>query len=185
MPTGEAAGAAVVATPIKRGLQEAPVDGFEQRADAILAAHEGLEGPLLPILHAMQAEFGFIPPQAVPRIAERLNLGRAEVHGVVSFYHDFRTEPGARRTLKICRAEACQAMGADALAEKAKARLGVDWHGETADGAVALEPVYCLGLCACGPAAMLDDQPVARVDDARLDSLIQEARQEARREARR
>jgi formate dehydrogenase subunit gamma len=147
-----------------------PVD----RADEIAAAHLSLEGPLLPILHAVQHEFGHIPDAAIPRIADRLNISKAEVHGVVSFYHDFRTAPAGRHVVKLCRAEACQAMGADALIAHAEDRLGVAMHETTRDGAVTLEPVFCLGLCACGPAAMIDGRIVARLDTARLDALLDE-----------
>ncbi|HBG99240.1 MAG TPA: formate dehydrogenase subunit gamma [Rhodobacteraceae bacterium] len=140
--------------------------------DAALDACDGIEGPLLPILHRVQAAYGHIPDAAVPAIAARLNLGRAEVHGVISFYHDFRTTPPGRHVVKLCRSEACQALGADALAAHAEARLGVAMGETRGDGAVTLEPVYCLGLCACGPAAMVDGQPVGRVDAARLDALI-------------
>lgn len=138
----------------------------------ILAAHAGLEGPLLPILHAVQAEFGHVPQDALPVIARALNLSRAEVHGVVSFYHDFREKPAGRHVVKICRAEACQAMGADRLAAHAMAALGVDWHGTTPDGSVTLEPIFCLGLCACAPAAMVDGKSMGRVDEARLTSVL-------------
>ncbi|WP_377504684.1 formate dehydrogenase subunit gamma [Octadecabacter sp. R77987] len=141
----------------------------------ILAAHDGLEGPLLPILHAVQAELGFIPEDVQPIIAAHLNISKAEVHGVVTFYHDFRDAPAGRHIVKICRAEACQAMGANGLADATLAKLGVQWHGTTANGAVTVEPVYCLGLCACGPAAMVDDRVVGRVDGAKMDELLAEA----------
>lgn len=131
-----------------------------------------LEGPLLPILHAVQDAFGHVPEAALPVIAERLNLSRAEVHGVASFYHDFRTHPAARHVVKLCRAEACQAQGADALAAHAKSRLGTDFHGTA--GEVTLEPVFCLGLCACGPAAMIDGKLVGRLDAAKLDTILAE-----------
>ena len=144
------------------------------RAEEIAAAHLGLEGPLLPILHAVQHEFGHIPDAAIPRIADRLNISKAEVHGVVSFYHDFRTTPAGRHVVRLCRAEACQAMGADALVAHAEARLGIAMHETTRDGAVTLEPVFCLGLCACGPAAMIDGRIVGRLDAARLDALLDE-----------
>lgn len=144
------------------------------RADEIAAAHLALEGPLLPILHAVQHEFGHIPEAAIPRIAERLNISKAEVHGVVSFYHDFRAAPAGRHVVKLCRAEACQAMGADALVARAEARLGVAMHETTRDGTVTLEPVFCLGLCACGPAAMIDGRIVGRLDADRLDALLDE-----------
>lgn len=156
-------------------MRQATPDTMPARARAIAEDLKTLEGPLLPILHAVQDEFGYIDEAALPEIADVLNLSRAEVHGVMSFYHDFKTAPQGRKTLKICRAEACQAMGADEVSARAKAALGVDWHGTTADGAVTLEPVYCLGLCACGPAAMIDDTVKARIDE-RLDDLIAEAR---------
>ena len=156
--------------PTTAGKAMSPAD----RANEIAAAHLALEGPLLPILHAVQHEFGHIPDAAVPRIADRLNISKAEVHGVVSFYHDFRTEPAGRHVVKLCRAEACQAMGAEALVARAEDRLGVAMHQTTRDGAVTLEPVYCLGLCACGPAAMVDGRIVGRLDAARLDALIDE-----------
>jgi formate dehydrogenase subunit gamma len=146
-----------------------------RRTDEIAEAHAGFEGPLLPILHAVQAEFGYVPRDALPRIAEHLNITRAEVHGVVSFYHDFRDAPAGRTVVKICRAEACQAMGANGLAAAAKAKLGIDWHGTTPDGKVTLEPVFCLGLCACGPAAMVDGRVIGRVDADRLDAILAEA----------
>ena len=143
------------------------------RAAEIAAAHLHLEGPLLPILHAVQAEFGFVPREALPVIAEKLNISRAEIHGVVTFYHDFRAEPAGRHVVKLCRAEACQAMGADAVADHARARLGVAWGGTSAGG-VTLEPVFCLGLCACGPAALVDGAVVGRVDAARFDKIAAE-----------
>jgi len=142
---------------------------------AILGQHMHLEGPLLPILHALQDAFGHIPDAAHAPIIEALNISRAELHGVISFYHDFREKPAGRHVLKICRAEACQAVGGTALAEATLARLGLDWHGTSANGAVTVEPVYCLGLCACAPAAMLDDRVVGRVDVARMDALLTEA----------
>ncbi len=144
------------------------------QVEDILAGHDGMEGPLLPILHAVQAEFGYVPQVALPVIAKSLNLSRAEVHGVMSFYHDFREEPVGRHVVKLCRAEACQAMGADQVAAHAQAALGVDWHGTTADGAVTLEPIFCLGLCACAPAAMVDGRLVGRVNEARFDALMAE-----------
>ncbi|MFP5480165.1 MAG: formate dehydrogenase subunit gamma [Alphaproteobacteria bacterium] len=135
------------------------------RIAEILDAHRGLEGPLLPILHAVQEAFGHIPETAIPQIAKALTLSKAEVHGVVSFYHDFRSAPAGRHVLKLCRAEACQTMGADAVADRIKKALGIDWHETTADGRVTLEPVFCLGLCACGPAAMVDGRLVGRCDE--------------------
>jgi formate dehydrogenase subunit gamma len=146
------------------------------RVEDILAAHSGMEGPLLPILHAVQAAYGYVPRDALPVIALGLNLSRAEVHGVMSFYHDFREDPAGRHVLKLCRAEACQAMGADRVAAHAKGQLGIEWHETTKDGAVTLEPVFCLGLCACAPAALVDGRVVGRVDEARVEELIAEVR---------
>ncbi len=142
------------------------------RINRIVADHAGLEGPLLPILHAVQAEFGHVPEAAVLQIAGALNLSKAEVHGVVTFYHDFREEPAGRHVVKLCRAEACQAMGADHVAAHARERLGVDWHG-TAKG-VTLEPVFCLGLCACAPAAMVDGKLAGRIDAAWVNRVAEE-----------
>lgn len=146
-----------------------------EHAAAIIAAEAAREGAMLPILHAIQAAFGHIPADAVPLVAQALNLSRAEVHGVVSFYHDFRRHPPGRHVLQLCRAEACQSMGADALATRARERLGIDWGETSRDGAITLEPVFCLGLCACAPSAMLDGRPVARLNAARLDALVAEA----------
>jgi formate dehydrogenase subunit gamma len=109
-------------------------------------------------------------------IAERLNLSRAEVHGVMTFYHDFREEPAGRHVLKICRAEACQSMGGDRIAEAAQAKLGIGFNETAEDGSVTLEPVYCLGLCACAPSALLDGRVIGRLDDARLDKIVKEVR---------
>lgn len=148
-----------------------PSDEYLQ---GLIDRHASLEGPLLPILHAVQAEYGYIPGNAVLKIADALNITRAEVHGVMSFYHDFREEPAGRHVVKICRAEACQAVGANALADAALAKLGIDWHGTNATGAVTLEPVYCLGLCACGPAAMVDGRVVGRVDNDKMNSILAE-----------
>jgi len=140
-------------------------DALSDRISEILDAHSGLEGPLLPILHAVQKAFGHVPQAAIPQIAAALTLSKAEVHGVISFYHDFREAPAGRHVLKLCRAEACQAVGADAVAGRIKAALGIDWHETTPDGRVTLEPVFCLGLCACGPAAMVDGRLVGRCDE--------------------
>ncbi len=146
-----------------------------ERTAQIAKEHQGLEGPLLPILHALQEEFGYIDEAAEPLIAEALNITRAEVHGVVTFYHDFRQAPAGRHVLKLCRAEACQAAGGDALAARAEARLGVSMGSTAPDGSVTLEPVYCLGLCSVGPSAMLNGRVVARLDQNRLDALLVEA----------
>lgn len=129
-----------------------------QAADiaGIIAAHLHREGPLLPILHDVQAAYGHIPAAVHAPIAEALNITRAELHGVISFYHDFKDKPAGAHVVRICRSEACQAVGADALTAAVLARLGLDADGTTQDGRVTVEPVYCLGLCACGPAAMVD-----------------------------
>lgn len=149
---------------------------LQPRLDEIIAAHLHREGPLLPILHDVQAEWGHVPASAQPVIAKALNISKAELHGVVTFYHDFRDHPAGRHTLRLCRAEACQAMGGNATAEAAKKALGIDWHGTTPDGAVTLEPVFCLGLCACAPAAQLDGDLHARVDAEKLATLIASVR---------
>jgi formate dehydrogenase subunit gamma len=148
----------------------------EKRARDIIATHAGEPGATLPILHALQEEFGCVPEAAVPLIADALNLSRAEVHGVVTFYHDFRANPPGRHVLKLCRAEACQAMGADRLAASARAKFGVGWGETTADGRLTLDPVYCLGLCATAPSAMIDGRPVGRLSEGRLAALIEAAR---------
>ena len=138
----------------------------------LLEQYRVVPGGLLPLLHAVQHELGYIPPERVPSIARAMNLSRAEVHGVISFYHDFRTPPGGRHTVQICRAEACQAMGSRALEDHAKQSLGVGFGGTTADGAVTLEPVYCLGNCACSPSVRIDDTVYARVDPEQFDALL-------------
>jgi len=154
--------------------QSQPQPGAEEIA-ALIDSQLALEGPLLPILHSIQSAFGHVPQSAVPMIAKALNITAAEVHGVMSFYHDFREVPAGRHVVKICRAEACQAMGGAALADATLEKLGLEWHGTTANGAVTIEPVYCLGLCACAPAAMVDDRVIGRVDAARMDELLTEA----------
>jgi formate dehydrogenase subunit gamma len=146
------------------------------RAGVIIEAMKSMEGPLLPILHGIQEEFGYVPQDTLPLIAKALNLSRAEVHGVMTFYHDYRDHPAGRHVLKLCRAEACQSMGGDQLAERIKRLLGIDFHQTTLDGSVTLEPVYCLGLCACAPAAMLDGELHGRLDDEGAEDLVKEAR---------
>ena len=134
-------------------------------------------GPLIEILHSVQATLGYVPSDAVPILAEVLNISRAEVHGVVTFYHFFRQTPPGRHTVSLCRAEACQSMGADELADHAKRRLGVDFHETTSDGSFSLEPVFCLGNCACSPAAMIDGQLYGRLTPERFDALVAEQQQ--------
>jgi formate dehydrogenase subunit gamma len=148
-----------------------------ERGAEIVAEHTHLEGATLVILHALQEAFGYVPEPAIPMIASALNLSRAEVHGVFTFYHDFRHKPAGRHVLKLCRAEACQAAGGDALAARAEAKLGVTIGNTTPDERVTLEPIYCLGLCATAPSAMLDGRVVGRLDEARIDALVAEAQQ--------
>ncbi|MSO72929.1 MAG: formate dehydrogenase subunit gamma [Rhodospirillaceae bacterium] len=138
----------------------------------IVARHRQMPGATLPILHALQERFGYIGRAAIPMVAEALNLSQAEIHGVVAFYDDFREQPPGRHTLRMCRAEACQSMGCNTLVEQAEKRLGVGLGATTADGKVTLEAAYCLGNCACAPAAMLDGELIGRLDSARLDRLL-------------
>jgi formate dehydrogenase subunit gamma len=138
----------------------------------VIASLKDKSGALLPILHGIQDALGYVPPDSVPPIAEALNLSRAEVHGVISFYHYFRTTLPGQRTLYVCRAESCQAMGSEALEAHAKKHLGIDYHGTTRDQAFSLEPVYCLGNCACSPAIMVDKEVYGRVTPERLDEII-------------
>lgn len=147
----------------------------EARTREIVAAHTHLEGPLMPILHAVQEAFGMVPEAAVPVIAEELNLSRAEVHGVVTFYHDFRREPAGKHVLKMCRAEACRAMGCESLVSQAEKRLGTACGSTSPDGRVSLETVYCLGLCATAPSAMIDGKVVGRLNAKTLDTILKEA----------
>ena len=144
----------------------------EARILAAVERNRHRDGPLIEVLHEVQGEFGCIPSGAVPVIARALNLSRAEVHGVVSFYHHFRSKVPGRHVLQICRAESCQAAGGRALERHAQQRLGVGFGETTPDGRVTLEAVYCLGLCACSPAAMLDNEVHGRVTPERLDALI-------------
>lgn len=152
----------------------APADLAERLAQ-ILTAHAGREGPLLPILHDIQAEWGYVPEDAQPVIAEALGLTRAEVYGVVSFYHDFRDHPSGRHVLRLCRAEACQSMGADALADRVRAAFGIDFHQTTPDGRLTLEPVFCLGLCACAPSAQMGERLLGRATVEKVQRMVAEA----------
>jgi formate dehydrogenase subunit gamma len=190
------------------------MDSSNQIIDEAIAANQQLPGALLPVLHAIQDALGFIPPDAVPRVARALNLSQADVYGVITFYHDFRSSPPGRHVLKLCRAEACQAMGSDALAEHLKHRLGIEKRGAsahrsaggegarplstdghtdgahggsgastefrhtTADGALTVEPVYCLGNCALSPAVMLDGRLRGRITAEVLDRMIDACRRE-------
>jgi len=150
-------------------------------ADAVQSVISGLKhkpGALLPILHGIQDSIGYIPQDAVPVIAKELNLSRAEVHGVISFYHYFRQTPPGKHTVQICQAESCQSLGSEKLTAHAKKILGVDFHETSADDNFSLEPVYCLGNCACSPAVMIDDEVYGRVSPDRLDQLLQQVKGE-------
>jgi formate dehydrogenase subunit gamma len=146
-------------------------DEIAQAAE-IAASLAAKPGALLPVLHAVQDALGCIPGHTVPAIAGILNLSRAEVHGVISFYHFFRSEPAGARTVQICRAESCQAMGGAGLEAHARKTLGIEYHQTTADGAITLEPVYCLGNCACSPSIMVDGELHSRVSPERFDELV-------------
>lgn len=144
--------------------------------DKHIEAHVNVPGALMPLLHAIQDDIGYVPESAYSRIAKALNLSVAEVHGVVTFYHHFRTHAPGKHILQLCRAESCQAMGSADLETYVKKTLGVDYHQTTADGAITLEPIYCLGNCACSPAVSMDDQVCGRVDVNRMNEIIAEAR---------
>jgi len=145
---------------------------IEQATLDVIAAWLTEPGALLPVLHALQDHFGYIPTESVAIVAAALNLSRAEVHGVLSFYDWFQTEPGGEKTVYICRAEACQAMGSAAVESAAKELLGIDYHQTSSDGRVTLEPVYCLGNCACSPAIMIDETLYGRVTPESLAGLL-------------
>jgi formate dehydrogenase subunit gamma len=138
----------------------------------VIDTHKSMPGAMLPILHGVQDALGYIPSDAVPLIAQGLNVSRAEVHGVVTFYHHFRQAPAGKHVMQVCRAEACQSVGAERLAAHISKTLGCNFHQTTADGSVTLEPVYCLGQCAVGPAMMIDGEVYARVTPARFDVLL-------------
>lgn len=145
-------------------------------ARAIATEHKQLEGPLLPILHALVETFGYIDERAIPIVADVLNLSRADVHGVVTFYHDFRREPAGKHIIKICVAESCQSMGYQAVLTRLESTLGIGMNETTPDGRITIEPVYCLGNCALSPAALFDDDLYGRLNGPRLDALLNEAR---------
>lgn len=147
-------------------------NAIQLRIAEIAQAHLASEGPLLPILHEVQAEFGYIPDGTSETLAACLNLGKAEVHGTISFYHDFRKAPLRGALLRLCRAEACQAMGADQLASEIQSHFGTDFHGTSRDGSVRLEPVFCLGLCACAPAAEVNGKLVGRATKSKILALL-------------
>jgi formate dehydrogenase subunit gamma len=172
MSTSNSARRRPVAIPVR------PAPGSDlpaEQREAVLAAiqeHRRLEGPLLPILHAVQQRLGWVPPQATALIAFELNLSRAEVHGVLTFYHYFRREPPGRHVIYLCRAEACQSVGARELEAHVQRKLGCAWHGASADGRYSLEPVYCLGNCATGPSVMIDRELHSRISPERFDALL-------------
>lgn len=141
----------------------------------VIEPYVDVEGPLLPMLQALQDAYHHIPAEAIPVLADVLNIGKAEIHGVISFYSDFRYLPSGQHVLRICRSEACQARGGRALAEGVLHKLGLSWGDTTDDGKLTVEPVYCLGLCACGPAGMLDQRLVGRLDESAMDRLLEEA----------
>ena len=157
----------------------APRPGVDSAVQGVLAQLAGEPGALLPILHALQDALGYVPPDSVPAIADALNLSRAEVHGVISYYHHFRSSPPTPHTVQVCRAEACQAMGAEALLAHARQHLGCGLHAESGDGSFTVEPAYCLGLCASSPAITLDGQVHARMTPHKLDALVAQAREAA------
>lgn len=143
-----------------------------ERAGEIIGAHKDRPGAALPILHALQEHFGCVPAEAVPLVAEALNLSRAEIHGVVSFYHDFRASPPGRVVVKLCRAEACQAVGSETLAEQLESRLGVKFGQTSPDRRITLEAVYCLGNCACGPSGLIDGKLEAYLDADKVQAKV-------------
>jgi formate dehydrogenase subunit gamma len=146
------------------------------RAVEIIAVHAHLDGPALPLLHGLQDEFGYIPEEAVPLIAQALNLSRAEIHGLISFYHDFRRNLAGQHILKLCRAEACQSVNGAKIASDLLLQLGIGWGETTPDGRLTIEAVYCLGLCACAPAALYDGEPIGRLDHETLIEVVRQAR---------
>jgi formate dehydrogenase subunit gamma len=154
-------------------MTSSPTQSLEDRVRSIAAEHRDDRGALLPILHAVMDEMGYVDPAAIPILADELNLSRADVYGVVTFYHDFRQTPPGRTTVRICRAEACQAVGAAELADRARNRLGVGFGETTTDGAVTLEQVFCLGNCATGPSVQVDDRLYGRVTPERLDGMLE------------
>jgi len=146
---------------------------LKEIVESAIESHRGKIGALLPVLHSIQEKFGHIPPESIPMIGRAMNLSRAEVHGVMSFYHDFRSEPAGEHILHLCRAEACQAMGSRELEDHVKERLGIDYGETTSDGLFTLEPVYCLGNCACSPSLRVNDDLHARVTAEKFDELIE------------
>ena len=145
-----------------------------ERVLAVIAELKHEAGPLLPVLHGIQNALGYVPPDAVPLVADALNLSRADVHGVISFYHYFRDTPPGRHVVHVCRAESCQSMNGKALEAHVKSRLGIAFHQTTESGSFTVEPVYCLGNCACSPAVMVDGELYGRVTPARFDEIVED-----------
>ena len=145
-----------------------------KKIESHILAHQGMPGGLMPLLHAVQDDIGYIPEEIYAQVAQALALSVAEVHGFVTFYHHFRTHPVGKHVLQVCRAESCQAMGSEKLESEIKARLGIDYHQTTTDGEVTLLPVYCLGNCACSPAVMMDDEVYGRVNTQSVAELVSE-----------
>lgn len=145
-----------------------------EKIDAHILSHQNVAGGLLPLMHAIQDDIGYVPEAIYPQISQALALSVAEVHGFVTFYHHFRTHPVGKHVLQVCRAESCQAMGSEKLEADIKAKLGVDYHETTSDGKITLLPVYCLGNCACSPAVMMDEDVYGRVDMAQVNEIVSE-----------
>ena len=145
---------------------------LQELVESTVDSHGGMVGALLPVLHSIQDTLGFVPQEAVPLIAGCMNLSRAEVHGVMSFYHDFRTQPAGEHIIHLCRGEACQAMGSAELEQHVQERLGIGYQETTPDGMFTLEPVYCLGNCACSPSMRVNDRVYARVTAEQFDAVI-------------
>ena len=150
------------------------MDSLAQRVGEIVDRHAGMEGSALPILHAIQEAFGYVPSEAVPIVAHALNRSRAEIHGVVTFYRDFRSSPAGRHVVRVCRAEACKSMGSHRIVAAFEGALGQKIGTTSEDGEVTLEPVYCLGLCATAPNAMIDGRPAGRLDQDAVERLVAE-----------
>jgi len=155
------------------------MQGYLAKIETHIESHKAVPGGLLPLLHAIQDDLGFIPEESYAHISKALNLSVAEIHGVVSFYHHFRTHAPGRHILQVCRAESCQAMGCEELEQHLKSELGVDYHETTADRAITLEPVYCLGNCALSPAVMMDEEIYGRVSTTQIDEIVAKARESA------
>ena len=147
-----------------------------QKIEEHLTVLKDKPGALLPLMHAIQDDLGYIPEESYEPISKALSLSVAEVHGFVTFYHHFRTKPSGKHILQICRAESCQSMGSENIESYCKEKLGIDYHQTTEDKSITLEPVYCLGNCACSPAVMIDDEVIGRVTEKKIDDLIQEAK---------